>query len=106
MDFKQYLQEINESMKISKTTHKYAMKRNLELIVDDETVAFYTDYSDTEPMFFYSISETGELFFKSNIWLKQETKEELPYWINSEKELRRVLDFVSKEIEKDKSFYS
>ncbi len=42
----------------------------------------------------YSIQETG-LFFKGNIWLKPEVKEELPHWIMNEKMLRNLIEFVS-----------
>jgi len=83
-------------MKITKTTINYAEARNIELIIDPTLVSFYNMEDDSEPMFTYSVNEeTGEMFFKSNIWLSQESKEELPHWINSEKQLRQVINFIA-----------
>ncbi|WP_373942829.1 hypothetical protein L0991_03535 [Vibrio chagasii] len=82
-------------MKISKTTYNFAHRRNVDIIVDEDTISFYPLDDDCgEPAFCYSIQETG-LFFKSNIWLKLEVKEDLPLWIMNEKMLRNLIDFVS-----------
>jgi len=86
-------------MKISKTTINYAEARNIELVIDADLVSFYNTEDDGEPMMTYSVNEeTGEMFFKTNIWLNQEVKEELPNWINSEKQLRQVIQFVSESL--------
>ena len=82
-------------MKITKTTINYAEARNIELVVDDELVSFYDMNDDSEPMVMYTKTEDGELFFKGNIWLSKETKEELPNWVKSEKQLREMINFLS-----------
>ncbi|EMD80173.1 hypothetical protein C408_1389 [Vibrio diabolicus E0666] len=88
-------------MKISKTTFNFAQRRNVELIVDEDTISFYPFDDDCgEPAFSYSIQETG-LFFKGNIWLKPEVKEDLPHWIMNEKMLRNLIDFVSPHLQED-----
>lgn len=74
-----------------------AAKRGIELLIDDNSVAFYKESDDSEPMFFYSIQDGG-LFFKMNVWLKQEVKQELPCWIKDEKQLKQVIKFLSNEI--------
>ncbi|EKH9208433.1 hypothetical protein NB550_12245 [Vibrio parahaemolyticus] len=82
-------------MKVSKTTINYAERRNIELVIDDESISFFPLNDDSgEPAFVYSIQESG-LFFKANIWLDSTVKEELPHWIMNEKMLRNVLSFVS-----------
>nr|WP_075498170.1 hypothetical protein [Moritella viscosa]SHO15530.1 Putative uncharacterized protein [Moritella viscosa] len=82
-------------MKISKTTLNFATARNVELVVDEELVSFYPlDDDSGEPAFTYTRQDTG-LFFKSNVWLTQETKEELPYWIMDEMQLRRLIEYVA-----------
>ncbi|NOH31026.1 hypothetical protein [Vibrio mediterranei] len=84
-------------MKISKATINFASRRNIELIIDEDTVSFYPLNDDNgEPAFIYSKQDTG-LFFKANIWLTPETKEELPYWIMNEAMLRRLIDHVKPE---------
>ena len=86
-------------MKISKTTINFAEARNIELVIDETLVCFYSMEEDSEPMFMYSVNEdNGELFFKCNIWLSQEVKEELPHWISNEKQLRQVINFVSEQM--------
>ena len=74
-----------------------AAKRGIELLIDDNSVAFYKASDDSEPMFFYSIQDGG-LFFKVNVWLAQEVKEELPYWIKDEKQLKQVIKFLGAEL--------
>ncbi|MDD9179241.1 MULTISPECIES: hypothetical protein [Aliivibrio] len=82
-------------MKVSKTTINFASRRNIELVIDDESISFFPLNDDSgEPAFVYSIQESG-LFFKANIWLKSAVKEELPRWIMNEQMLRNVLSFVS-----------
>ncbi|WP_045405078.1 hypothetical protein [Vibrio jasicida] len=82
-------------MKVSKTTINYAERRNIELVIDDESISFFLLNDDSgEPAFVYSIQESG-LFFKANIWLEPAVKEELPHWIMNDQMLRNVLSFVS-----------
>lgn len=81
-------------MNITKTTINFATKRNIELVIDEDKVAFYNMNDDSEPMFFYAIQENA-LFFKTNIWLSQLVAEELPYWIKDEKHLREVIQYLS-----------
>lgn len=82
-------------MKISKTTINFASRRNIELVIDDDSISFFPLNDDNgEPAFVYSIQESG-LFFKANIWLESAVKEELPHWIMNEQMLRNVLSFVS-----------
>lgn len=121
MKFKEYLNElsqtnddsINEANTVfNKTTVNYARKRGIELehhekAGDKEDVLyFYPLGSDDEPMVAYTIKDSGQLFFRNNIWLKRETKEELPHWIKDEKELRRVIDFLGQEIKSDPDYYA
>lgn len=90
-------------MKITKTTLNYALNRGLELDVDLDaytpTVDFYEKDEHSEYMFSYRINEDGTLTWERNIYLREDIKEELPYHIRSEKELRAVIAFVSKELE-------
>lgn len=82
-------------MKVSKTTINYAERRNIELVIDEDSISFFPLNDDSsEPAFIYSIQDSG-LFFKANIWLEPAVKEELPHWIMNEKMLRNVLSFVS-----------
>ncbi|HDM8069015.1 hypothetical protein LCS78_11405 [Vibrio harveyi] len=82
-------------MKVSKTTINFASRRNIELVIDDDSISFFPLNDDSgEPAFVYSIQESG-LFLKANIWLESDVKEELPHWIMNEQMLRNVLSFVS-----------
>ncbi|MEZ9619578.1 hypothetical protein AB4264_24110 [Vibrio sp. 10N.261.55.B8] len=82
-------------MKVSKTTINFASRRNIELVIDNDSISFFPLNDDNgEPAFIYSIQESG-LFFKANIWLESSVKEELPRWIMNEQMLRNVLSFVS-----------
>lgn len=82
-------------MKVSKTTINFASIRNIELVIDEDSISFFPLNDDSsEPAFIYSIQDSG-LFFKANIWLESAVKEELPHWIMNEKMLRNFLSFVS-----------
>lgn len=96
-------------MNISKTTEKFASDRGMELETSEvevmkgikaEVIYFYEKESDCEPMFSYLSNEDGSLSYYGNIYLPQEIKEELPAYIENEKDLRQVIDFVSKEYAK------
>jgi hypothetical protein len=93
--------------KLNKNTVNYANKRELDvtLEVDDETVELWVwhESNDMEPLFILNVSDTG-YFYKGNVWLPNEIKEELPHWVKSTKELHNVLDFVSKELKNNKKF--
>lgn len=96
-------------MNISKITEKYAADRGMELErsetevmagIKAEVIYFYEKGDDSEPMFSYLVNEGESLSFYGNIYLPQEIKEELPAYIDNNKELRKVVDFVSKEYAK------
>ncbi|MEZ9399278.1 hypothetical protein AB4218_23210 [Vibrio splendidus] len=85
-------------MNISKTTINFAKKKLVELCVDEDSVSFYPlNDEGVEPALIYSIQDTG-FFFKSNIWLSDQTKEDLPHWVMDEKMLRRMIDFIAPEL--------
>ena len=82
-------------MDISKTTINFATKRNVELVIDEDSISFYPlDDDSGEPAFVYSNTQRG-MFYKSNIWLSQKVKEELPYWIVDQTQLRKLINFVA-----------
>jgi len=50
-------------------------------------------------MFTYRKDEdSGDLYFKDNIWLDKSIKEELPNWINTETKLREMIKFLGKAV--------
>lgn len=88
----------------SKTTLNFAEARNLEVIAEGyttdkglELVEVFEKGEDSEPLFYYSVKD-GEFFYFGNVYLPKLIKEELPYNIKDEKEFRRMLDFVSREL--------
>ncbi len=84
-------------MNVSKTTINFAARRNIELIVDENSITFHQLEDECgEPALIYSIEDDG-VFFKANIWLSASTKEELPHWIKDEQNLRQVIEFISSE---------
>lgn len=89
------------TMNISKTTTNYAAKRGLELTIsegaDKDLVCIWEADNDCEWLCSYRIN-SDSLSFNGNIYLPQAVKEELPGTIFSEKQLRTVLDFISKEL--------
>ncbi len=90
-------------MNISKTTLNYAIKRNLDVTVDIcdgvTTVMIWDAEDDCEWLVSYKQGENhlGGVFLSSCL-LSQDVKGELPHWIQDEKQLRQVLDFISKSI--------
>lgn len=81
----------------SKTTTNYAKRRGMDVVLqDDGVLAFYDAREDMEPMFVYVAGDTG-FFFRANVYLQDSIKEELPRWISTDADLRRVIDFVSRE---------
>lgn len=88
-------------MNISKTTFNFAKKRGIELELietDDRLVlAFYEAENECEWMFSYNVNHDC-LTWRGNIYLSNEVKEELPATITTEKKLREVIDFISKNI--------
>lgn len=88
-------------MNISKTTFNYAERRGLELTVnhyeDCVLLCVWEKENDCEWMFSYRI-EFDKLVWNGNIYLPESIKEELPATIFDEKQLRRVLGFVSEEM--------
>ncbi len=82
-------------MKITKTTLKYAEKRDLEILIETDGITIWNINNNDEWIASYKTGTEG-LFFNACL-MSQETKEELPYWIKDEKSLRRTIDFLSKE---------
>ncbi|WP_273945796.1 hypothetical protein [Escherichia coli] len=84
-------------MNITKAIHNYALRRGIELQLEDEQVRFWEIEQDCEWMFSYSIAQCGCLFWKGNVYLPRDIKEELPAMIGTDKKLKEVLDFIHKE---------
>lgn len=88
-------------MNISKTTHNFAKSRNLEITVwannnKDGVVTSYAVwelYEDNEFLFTLNTNEDG-FFLSTNGYVNRDVWQDLPYWIKTEKELRKVLDYV------------
>ncbi|ELP5902507.1 hypothetical protein QTV49_004547 [Vibrio vulnificus] len=96
-------------MDISKITERFASDRGMELErsevevmkgVRAEVIYFYEKEANCEPMLSYLSNEDGSLSFYGNIYLPLEIKEELPAYIENEKDLRQVVDFLSSEYAK------
>lgn len=87
-------------MKLSKTTISYANKRGLDVYIDEDTSILWiasTNEDIGEDICCYLANDDGTFAYHGNVWLPQATKEELPATIWSEKHLREVLDFISKD---------
>lgn len=85
---------------INKSILNYAVARGIELEVDkdSEAVLFWEAGEDMEWMFSYGIGYgDGSLIWRGNIYLPDSIKEELPGWIDTDKKLKAVIDFISKE---------
>lgn len=96
-------------MKISKTTFNMALKRGIEIVIEEgigcngETLVCFWDNrseSNGEWMFSYAMADNGSLYWYGNIYLPQEIKEELPATIQSEQTLREVVVFLSTQLHK------
>lgn len=83
-------------MEISQTTHNYAKARGLELTVEEHVLYVWAAGNDCEWMFTLYVLNKG-FAWRANVWLEQSIKEELPAFMDNEKSLRKVLDFVAKE---------
>lgn len=81
-------------MNISKTTINFANKRNVDLFIDDEKVLHLTvDVENNDCTAVNYKIENDALFFN----LKHDQRlEDLPQWIDSEKGLRQLIDYVAK----------
>lgn len=83
----------------SKTTLNYAQRRGLELILDEDgTLSFFEAKEDMEPLIVYADGGEQGYFYKANVYLDRPIKEELPHWIATDADLRRVVDFVADEL--------
>ncbi len=87
-------------MKISKTSLKFAEKRDFEFQINDENeikeVRILTKNEEKNFVVKFENNDRGLFFMKSN--LDQQIKEELPYWIETEKQFREVIQYIRKEI--------
>lgn len=81
---------------LSKTTLKFAERHGYSFDVGDESdiIFVYEGDNDCEPLFIIR-RVNGEFFYKGNIYLPQEIKEELPHWMPDELSLRRVIKYVA-----------
>ncbi|MFM4936157.1 hypothetical protein ACET94_16755 [Aeromonas veronii] len=100
---------------ISKTTIKYALKRRIDLEVnqdlDDITseikrTLWFTEVDERgelacEPFVIYLVNGDGSFSFYGNVYLPDTVKEELPAYIENEKKLRAVLDYMFCELSKN-----
>ncbi|EBR3068695.1 hypothetical protein DX255_00235 [Salmonella enterica] len=85
-------------MNIGKAIQNYAARRGISFEVWDDKFLIWDIQNDNEWMCSYSIDEnTGFLHFYGNVYLPQEVKEELPATIDTEKKLKEVINFISKE---------
>ena len=95
----EFLNESEAFQKISKVTTNHAKKRGFEITVWKEEKKVVTEYAiwflsdDDEPAFILSVKDDG-LFLNSNMQIDKKVWEELPYWIKTEQQLRKVLDFI------------
>lgn len=99
---------------LSKVTINYANKRGLD--VSNEAfpengmrnnlplngnfinyIWIWCAKDDNEPLCSYISNSDGSFTWSGNVWLHKDIKEELPYYIENEKALRGVLDYISKE---------
>jgi hypothetical protein len=80
---------------LSKTTLNFAERHGYSLDVTDNLVWVYEGDEDSEPMFMIQ-HVNGEFFYKGNVYLPSEIKEELPHWMPDELRLRRVIAYVAK----------
>jgi len=93
----------NNKMKLTKTTLNHAEKRNMCINLDeldDVTLITIVSQEETgyEQYLEYIANEDGTFTYKYNEGLvSQETKEELPAFIQNEKQLRQVIEFIAKE---------
>lgn len=89
-------------MKLTKTTENYAKARNLAVTVEDLGnycfVAVWEADNDCEWLFSYRMEDNGSFSWRGNVYLDQAIKEELPATLADEAALRRVLDYVAKEL--------
>jgi len=104
--FKQHLNEANTPVVMNKVTLNLAKRNKIDLVEvegsrkkDDNTIMFFWEEEENEPMFTYRKDEdSGDLYFKDNIWLDKSLKEELPNWINTETKLREMIKFLGKAV--------
>ena len=83
-------------MIISKTTVNFASRRNIEIVTSEDTVHLYSALDDSEPLIIYHTNADSTLYQFANIQL--EYVEDLMYWIQTEKQLRQVIDYISKQL--------
>lgn len=86
---------------LSRTTLNFAKARNLYLdfdLCEDHSLPFIwvgVDDDCTEPMFSLFANADGSFSYRGNIWLNKSTKEEIPAHISDEKQLRKIIAFIS-----------
>lgn len=87
-------------MKISKTTQNFAVRRKMKISVLNAKNSIQIKKIKNRKHWILKLEQNfrGWFYQKSNLPLS--IREELPYWVESEKHLREVIDFISLEIEK------
>ena len=105
--------EINKTL-ISKTTINYALKRRIDLEVNQDCDGITSEIKKTlwltevdesgglacEPFVMYLINDDGSFSFYGNVYLPERVKEELPAYVENEKKLRIMLDYLACELSK------
>ena len=90
---------------LSKTTTNYAERRNIELWVDGDMVHFmHFDEDGHIEMadLVYNIQDGGFFFDHKNF----DELEDLPQWVQDEKHLRLVVDYVATTISESNTHWS
>ncbi len=91
---------------LSKTTETFAAKREMFVAVTDLTeydsgiilsITSEEEANASDADIIYIANEDGSFTYKSNNWVSQEIKEELPATIRDEKHLREVVAFLADE---------
>jgi hypothetical protein len=92
---------------VSKTTINFAKSRKLCIdsdFCDDKKNSFIwicVDDDSSEPMFSMYANRDGSYSYRGNIWLSAAVREEIPAFVDNEKQLRKVLAFVANEMKHD-----
>lgn len=86
-------------MNISKTTVNFARARNLDITVWADNKGEPSEYAiwfaddENVPAFIISTGDSG-FYLMTNHQINASVWEDLMYWMRSEKQLRKVLDYI------------